>query len=506
LVSGAATRYQLKKHIYHTTSAFSFLAEPELASPPEVEREAAIPRLAYCITTIKGKAAEAALSRRDDCCHTMDLLHAAGYESSSPSSSIISAQSCPKNHDPLLKSNGQNALDRHAPDNSPCLGHNDHSSPGEAHGNAAKKRDSFHSPRPAVAKKQKNLTQKVTIASCYNDAACLTSDQYFERSNPHWEGRWAGHIYLPFPNIESLDLCDNDGTGENILDDSSDSESDKSSSGSVSSIEEEGFKSSRRFLPTARILIHYWAALLNESFNDDDDDTSSMNIVPHLSMSPKNSRHKSIQNSSNQFNQNNSPSLHISLSRPMYLPGPSVDSFLVDISSSISAVLSVARRHGHSNSQEGRTIHLRPHNATIFTNDNQTRSFLAVPISEESSRWAKRVLLPPIDSAMLRFGQKTYYTEGEGCILHVSIASVKGNMIPKILRNRSKGITSRRKGDSTQSAAENESKLRSIPLFQKQGCDPLKDETLNSIPKSIPIRLEHIQCDFGRVKNILLSL
>ena len=84
----------------------------------------------------------------------------------------------------------------------------------------------------------------------------------------------------------------------------------------------------------------------------------------------------------------------------------------------------------------------QPQHAKIFTNDDQTRSFLSIPVSAHSSRWIKQSLLPPIDATMLRFGLQTYYNtkeegEGEGgCILHVSVASVKGNVIPQMLCRR----------------------------------------------------------------------
>jgi len=431
----------------------------------------------------------------------MDLLQAAGYDSSSSSSSSSSLLSKNKD-DTLLEGNAPNSLHGHAPNYSSRLGHNDDNSPSTADGNAATKRGISHSPRPPAAVKKQKRAQSITIASYDND--CQQSDQSFERCNPHWEGRWAGHIYLPFPNMEDSDLCDNTDVSTHdelaqrteasiLADDESDSDSDQSS---FSSIDEEDVQASQRFLPAARTLIHYWAALLNEAYGDEED-TSGIVIVPHLSMSPTKAKHKSIQTAKNQdiTNKNNNR-LHISLSRPIYLPAPSVDSFLADISSSMTSVHSAARRHGHCNSHKGRTIHLRPQNATIFINDNQTRSFLSIPLSEESSRWAKRLLLPPIDAAMLRYGQKTYYNEG---IMHVSIASVKGNMIPITLKKR-------RSGDSKESASANESKIRSIPLFQTQGCNQLGDEIRNSIPESIPIRLDRIQCDFGKVKNILLPL
>lgn len=416
----------------------------------------------------------------------MDLLLAAGYDSSSSSSS---SEPPSKKNDSLREGNAQNALHGHTTNNSPRLGHNDDSSPSTADGNAAKKRGSHHSPRSPVAVKKRKLAQSITIANY--DTDCQQSDQSFERSNPHWEGRWAGHIYIPFPNLDS---CDNDAsthdefnheTDTNILAErDSDSDSDESNS---SSIEEEYLQSSRSFLSAARALIHYWAALLDEGCIDYDDTVSKRVIVPHVSMSPKKTKTKSVQTTNNQVIQNNKTYLHISLSRPIYLPAPSVDSFLADISSSLAPVT--------RNAQQGKTIHLRPHNATIFINDNHTRSFLSIPMSEESSRWAKRLLLPPIDAAMSRFGQKKYYDEG---IMHVSIASIKGNVIPIILKNRRNGYV--------QSTSETESKFNSISLFQTRGCNQLEDETRNDMPESIPIRLDRIQCDFGKVKNVVLPL
>ena len=426
----------------------------------------------------------------------MDLLLAAGYDSSSSSSS--SSQLSNKNNDSLREGNAQSALFGHTTNNSPCLGHNDDSSPSTADGNTAKKRSSCHSPRSPTAVKKQKSTKFITIASCDND--CQQSDQSFERSNPHWEGRWAGHIYLPFPNFDSCNTDDqnhdelNNETDANILaDEDSDRGSDESS---VSSIEDECLQASRSFLPAARALIHYWEALLNEVCVDIDDNVSGSVIVPHVSMSPKKTNPNSNQTVNKQDIQNNNTHLHISLSRPIYLPAPSVDSFLADITSSVSSIHSAARRHGHYSSHKGKIIHLRPHNATIFVNDNQTRSFLSIPVSDESSRWAKRLLLPSIDATMLRFGQKAYYDEG---IMHVSIASVKGNMIPIILKKR-------RHKDLMHTASGNESKISSIPLFQSPGCHQLADETRRCIPESIPIRLDRIQCDFGKVKNMALPL
>jgi predicted DNA binding protein len=104
---------------------------------------------------------------------------------------------------------------------------------------------------------------------------------------------------------------------------------------------------------------------------------------------------------------------------------------------------------------------------------------------------------------MKRFGLKSYYSEeGERCVLHVSVASVKGNIIKRIAetKNRYAGVTDI---DSNE--------LRSISLF---GCKQiLSDEalaemesTLKSVPSSIPIRFDRVQCQFGKVKEVSIKL
>ena len=142
-------------------------------------------------------------------------------------------------------------------------------------------------------------------------------------------------------------------------------------------------------------------------------------------------------------------------------------------------------------------FYLQPHNATIFTNDEQSRSFLAIPVSKESTRWVKQLLLPPIDSAMSRFGLKTYYSDTEeGCILHVSVASVKGNVIPQMLHHRNEGTSN--------CGTESERKIRSIPLFSREELSQGRACIMESLPRSIPIGVSQIQCEFGKAKVLTI--
>ena len=199
--------------------------------------------------------------------------------------------------------------------------------------------------------------------------------------------------------------------------------------------------------------------------------------------------------------------LHISLARPIYLPSASVDSFMKCIEKSIQAVVGITSdgvKHANQR-QQGRILYVQPRNATIFTNDQQNRSFLSIPISKESSRWVKQILLPPIDSAMVRFGLETYYHslgEGEDCILHVSVASVKGNVIPQLVQQRIK------ENDSLCGMhSDAERSIRSLPLLSvpegEQGHDA---GYLKSIPSSIPIRFDRIQCTFGKDKQLTIPI
>jgi hypothetical protein len=285
-------------------------------------------------------------------------------------------------------------------------------------------------------------------------------DCIFERNAPHWDGRWAGHIHLPLEVVENNDHDD-------CIDDDDDD---------VSS-EDEGIapqSSSSLFLTTARKLIYHWAMLLedddddkcnddatssssnggrknnNNSNNNNSDSTKTIVVIPHIVMHPlqqtiRKSCCTTLLNnhiSSCQCNDNksittdmtattttrtttNNNNLHISLTRPIYLPGPSVSSFMDSIVRDVTLFISIAKRGscrssssasssatnvGHQQTTStGRTIYLQPRNAIILTNENHTRSFLCIPISTDSSRWIKHTFLPPIEAIMSRFGLATYY-------------------------------------------------------------------------------------------------
>ena len=404
------------------------------------------------------------------------------------------------------------------------------------------------------------LQNKVTIAP--NDRT--SNENTFDRSHPHLEGRWVGHIHLPLPSFDSLDVLvgedqegepsalhdesqtSGDTTPAAVVDEQANGQSSSDESSSDSSEEEkDDMPQSRMFLPIARQLIHQWAKVLGEcSFNGDEKHTSTSDstvIVPLIPMdrattsSKKDTSLKSKSSSDDQKEESTSEAshLHISLSRPIYLPTPSVDPFLSDIQKSLSAVINATnnpkRSVGHQSN--GRIVNLQPQNALLLTNDTSTRTFLCIPISRSSSNWIKKSILPIVDSTMLKFGLLSYYNnekeekeengkgkdgegegkdgkgrEGNGCILHVSIASVYGNVIPQMLLNRNNNTT--RYNNNCHDCGDVE-KIRSIPLFfsssEQEDTTREKMEGL-SMPSYIPIRVDCIQCEFGKMKKLTIPL
>ena len=386
---------------------------------------------------------------------------------------------------------------------------------------------------------------KVTIAQ-YNDNDTSTNDETFDRSHPHLEGRWVGHIHLPLPSFESLDLlqqvdCNEGQEGAPNHDEQSDtsaatldvqtngqsSDNENSSSDSSSSEEEDDdMPQSRMFLPIARQLIHQWAKVLRDSPSDEDTASDTV-IVPLIPMdrtttpSKKDTSCKSKSSINKQDASTSASQLHISLSRPIYLPTPSVDPFLSDIQKNLSAVINTTnsrRRGGQSN---GKILNLQPQNTLLLTNDTSTRTFLSIPISISSSNWIKKSILPIVDATMLKFGLLSYYNDNNdnveeengkgkdgkgGCIVHVSIASIRGNVIPQMLLNRNNNNNNQKNNSNGGGDVE---KIRSILLFtsnEQEDITEEKMEELSAMPSYIPIRVNCIQCEFGKTKKLSIPL
>ena len=91
--------------------------------------------------------------------------------------------------------------------------------------------------------------------------------------------------------------------------------------------------------------------------------------------------------------------------------------------------------------------------------------------------------------------------EGEGgCILHVSVASVKGNVIPQMLCSRRVGDSNETKGRTDDDRSMTKG-IRSIPLLSADDKTGIK--LIEEIPSCIPIRIQHIKCEFGKATKQL---
>ena len=458
------------------------------------------------------------------------MEHLLDYDSSSSSSDCSPAKrhlptNCkrhPVDDVHVLTCNEQNALLSNTSNNHGSAGSNSNCAEGSfdtnGEGDSCKRKEDRVNNTRKRPKLGTSCVPRVRIAGdptngSSDDECNNTNDSYlFERSNPHWEGRWAGHLFLPFPPLHLLDASD-DTAGKKDLNGESTSDQDANSDGDTSdeSDTEDVLIESRILLPAVRVLIRHWAGQLHESLQfqtrhasttatspiSDDCNTSNsteVTIIPHVPMTESIKRADTATSDpiqSSGTSPSNKLSLHVSLSRPIYLPAPSVDSFLQSISKSINAILSASNLHTNAK-RNGRIFHLRPHEAAIFTNDQQNRSFLTIPISGQNAQWVKRVLLPPIDTAMKKFGLESYYSEvGENCVLHVSVASVKGNVVKVMADAR-----------NTLSEHHDHSTMRSIPLFPNK---PDLTGDLKSIPVSIPIRLDNVCCQFGKVKGVSMK-
>lgn len=464
--------------------------------------------------------------------------------SSSSSSSLSTATTQPRpsptlptnrNHDALFARGAPDALPVAAAHDPDRAGHRGHRAPRTAGADDrdGRRRDGSDSRCRGATRKRGGVTRatlrkrrrsSVVVTGCDRDQGDRPE---FARRHPHWEGRWVGHIHLPLPTLDSLDVLSiNKGDevspkknpvqkeNDRILNErgkergcgvhnklNSGSSSGEDSSSSSSEDEEDSMPHSCLLLSAARTLIRYWAGLLedeaNEETADSEDGGDTPSVIAVVSHVPMHRAEATTNSATSQLPADEvlpSTPLHISLARPICLPAPSVEPFLAEMQKQLTSVLSITRAKNNANHREGRTLHLQPHEATIFTNDQHTRSFLGIPVCRESAQWVKQLLLPPIDDAMVQFGLDTYYsTEDGGCILHVSIASVAGNVIPRILCRRQPGTETR-----------DFASTKSISLFSTRHTHTKDRDALDSLPRDIPVRVNRIQCQFGKAKQVVI--
>jgi hypothetical protein len=103
-------------------------------------------------------------------------------------------------------------------------------------------------------------------------------------------------------------------------------------------------------------------------------------------------------------------SLHISISRQFYLQKHSLEAFLAELKERIR----IQQRHPIN-------ISISAKHCEVLTNDEKTRSFLTIPVTNSSNE-SVRNLMTIVDYVLSKFGQKRYYSDPK---FHISIASWK---------------------------------------------------------------------------------
>ena len=127
---------------------------------------------------------------------------------------------------------------------------------------------------------------------------------------------------------------------------------------------------------------------------------------------------------------------------------------------------------------------------------------------------------------MTRFGLETYHSSddddnhGGGCILHVSVASVRGDVIPRMLelrrrrRRRRLGVGGAIVGGAIVVAEEDggptrgdaDCASRRTPLFSKEEREIRGASAFDSLPSYIPVRVDRVVCDFGMDKSCTIPI
>ncbi len=231
-----------------------------------------------------------------------------------------------------------------------------------------------------------------------------------KRNKKHVQGNWAGHVFLKIP-------C-NSGCGENQN-------------------EEMLYRS---IVSTLR----WFQCRMNLQVRSSPYTTESIEevpIVPHVSSrdlenicsSDSDSERKSSQSASDEASSASENELHISLSRQFFLQKQSLNPFLSHLKQRIQAG-SQRSIHVHvptlALNDEDKNLRACPFGDShqgqritdmeILSNDEQTRSFLTIPVITPGSEITSLVKI--VDSTMRKFGVKEYYDDPK---FHISIASWK---------------------------------------------------------------------------------
>ena len=224
--------------------------------------------------------------------------------------------------------------------------------------------------------KSPHISERIKLLSAYQQLDLSANERnFFVRNDPHVMGNWCGHIYIS--------LQQNNDDPYQIL----------------------------RDLARTAIQRFHKDLLTKEQLQKE-----SITIVPFLNMRDELDLSSDDEISIDSENQEESdePSLHISLSRHFYLQHQSIQPFIRDLKSHLASIplLNVSTSSTATN---------------ILTNDDCTRSFLSLELArKEHGKAYSQIcrLIRVVDVVLEKYGCKSYYQNPS---IHVSVASWRYN-------------------------------------------------------------------------------
>lgn len=264
----------------------------------------------------------------------------------------------------------------------------------------------------------------------------------FQRSQPHIHGNWAGNIYISLNKSNAV--CTrthntsnatgithgNDNHSYNRLKQYACSKINTFYHRIIEIAKEQEFEDEIVIVPHVNMNTGINNA---DSSNDDDSDGDSESESDSDSESDndndkdnkKECKEEQSKSDENKNEKRYGKGLHISLAKPFFLQQQFIQPFLKDLKRQLSILQPMVIRFGNKNPKTKSTnlgLGLEQQQQQILINDNQTRSFLTMPVCEDDTGQLLDIV-NAVDSIMIKYGMDRYYTDPK---FHCSIASWKG--------------------------------------------------------------------------------
>lgn len=298
---------------------------------------------------------------------------------------------------------------------------------------------------------------------------------HFKRSKPHVKGNWAGHVYLDILNQDTLYSSLTNGvvlleTVQNsILAFQHFIEKDDGKKATSRNTEISSNADSRK---DEHVVLVSHIPLRNETQSSD-----------HEESDEDNSTSSDEDSCESKSTEQQTFSLHISLTKSFYLQKQSIESFLQEVGTFIASTLltpfcvqlpitSQVQKNGEKKSSIC--------DLEILSNDEKTRSFLTIPLDGTLTDLSNiESIVDMMNKVMIKYGLEPYYKDPK---FHISICSW----------NYCKAIIDKWNNRRSQSRGS---------IFNSSD----EDSNLDTIEETLTVQVAGINCDFGTVEKHFFS-